>query len=404
MNSLTDKRRDDVGLILTNNCKNDPRDYLDLILSNNLTINYIMKTAHTYVTETDVVTKKEFEKVQKSIAAGRIDYIVNEKEPIEVLSLFRPFSYKPRFFMSKFENSVLPKNVVTEVFKNYVKEANADITAMFNWLIQSMSVINFNLINGNITAKGDTITNETGTKEAWIKIVHKTPILNENREIGRTYPSYTYTYTYPALMKIDGKYLICYRNGQAFLNDKDTYVTDQINLLPEQTNTEEDQVSLPLEVKTFTKEEMENIIIDNLVIEFHYLQYGNVTYDDKSEISVKEKPYFYPPYGLNSSFTYNLTLNTTRTKIMGETKRVSTSFVSRYYYCYFHLCGVYFYKAFIRKEEYKIDAVGEGYFPYINKDFYKNRISYNCLITDNAQHVQLETEKEESIQQGFQYY
>ena len=365
---------------------------LNLMLTNNLIIDYVMSTAGTSITKTDTDVKNEFDKHRGGLIAGHTDYIVNKEEPLEVLSLFKPFSYKPEFFMSKFPNSVIPKDVITTVFKNYLKESGASVKNVFNWLMQSMSVINYTLIKDNVITSGDTIEDKSETDESYIKITHQeaTTAGDSGASTSGGAPaaaSLPPTFKYPALIKVNGKYVVYYKNGKASLNDEDTYETQETNLPPIN--------------KTFNEDEMLNIIVDNIVIKFHYLQYGDIVYDDNSEILVKEKPYFYPPYGLHSSFFYNLMFNNLRTRVMMQTKEAVNSFVSRYYYAYLHLCGVYFYKAFIRKENNEIETIEKEYFPYINKDFYKTKMPPDFSTTNKAIDVEINDEKEELKKQGF---
>ena len=370
---------------------------LNIMLSNNLTIGYVMSKAGTSVTKTDGAIKNEFEKYRGGLISGHKEYIVNKEDPLEVLSLFKPFTYLPEFHMSKFENSILPKKVITEIFKTYLKESNAKVKDIFNWLMQSMSVVNYTLIKDSVIADGDTIENKEDTNESWIKITHKEPApaaapasttsSSTTSNTAAPAPAPPPTYIYPALIKIGGKYLVYYKNGKASIKDKDHYKTQEIT--PPSLN------------KSFNENEMLDIIIDNLVVRFHYLQYGDVSYDDNTEILVKEKPYFYSPYGLHSSYFYNVMLNNMRTRVMMQTKEATGSYVSRYYYSYFHLCGVYFYKAFIRKEEYKIQPIDKEYFPFIYKDFYKHKMPSDFSTTNKAIEAEINSEKEELKRQGF---
>jgi len=363
---------------------------LDLALTDTNAIGYALDKGGLSLSKTASEYKNDFVSYRNGLIAGNKNYFINHKEPLDALSLFAPFYYNPKYFLDKLSDSYIPKDKIKLLFDNYLKESGNKIEDIFKWYVKSMTVINYNFIKDAVTAEGNTIEYEVGDK-CYIKIIEQPPAATDSSTGGNTSSSGGETvapqptYRYVGLFK-HNKYIVYFNNNKVYLNNEDNY----------ETKKNKD----PNPNYTITKDDMEEILLNSIVFKFHYLQYGAVEYDDGSEILVKEKPYFFPGYGLHSSFFYNLMLNNLRAKIMTKEKEATESYISRYFYGYLHLCGVYFYKGFIRQEEFKQDEVTEDYFPYLNKDFYKTVMPDDFSTTDKSKDEEIKAEKEELKRNG----
>ena len=293
------------------------------------------------------------------------------------LSLITPFTFNPPVFVDKEPIPIIPIEQKIKLLENYIKTTN--VKDMFNWLLNAVASSNKTLLG----AEGDAYEISTDLKEAYIYSEDNgdstdDSASNSSSDSSSSDTAAQPTKTYYALIKYNDEYIIYNNGGNVFTYSDLQYET----------------TTKPKPNKTLTTKDMFNIILDSLVVKLHYLKVVNVTYNDGSTFSVKTKPYFYGGYGVQASFNFNKMLNVNRNSYVNTTKEITDVKINHYYYCYLHLCGIYFYKALL-SSTYDILEVPKEFFPYSDTEFYKNPISSDLSTIDNSKDVEITFEKNE---------
>jgi len=291
------------------------------------------------------------------------------------LSLITPFTFNPPVFVDKEPAPVIPIEQKTKLLENYINATNTNVKDMFNWLLNAIASSNKTLLD----TEGDIYEISTDLKEAYIYSEDSGDSTDGSTSDSNSSDTAAQpTKTYYALIKYNDEYIIYNNDGNVFTYSDLQYET----------------TTKPKPNKTLTTKDMFNIILDSLVLKLHYLKVVNVTYNDDSTFSIKTKPYFYGGYGVQASFNFNKMLNVNRNSYVNTTKEITDVQIDHYYYCYFHLCGIYFYKALL-SSTYDIIEVPEEFFPYSDTGFYTNPISSDLSTIDNSKDVEITFEKNE---------
>jgi len=316
----------------------------------------------------DSKTKEAFNNYKISTDSNDVIPDTDEDSDYSRLSLITPFTFNPPVFIDKEPSSIIPIEQKKKILRNYIDTTGVNVKDIFNWLLNSIASFNKTLLG----TKGDSYKISTDLKEAHIF-----------SEDGGYYTNSSTTVSQPgklhhALVKYNNEYIIYNNDGNVFTYSSPQYTT----------------VTKPIPNKTLTTEDMFNIILDSLVVKLHYLKIVNVTYNDGSTLSIKTKPYFHGAYGVRASFNFNKMLNISRNSYVNTTKEITNVNIDHYYYCYIHLCGIYFYKVLL-SSTYDILEVPKEYFPYTDTEFYKNPIPSDLSTIDNSKDVEIIFEKNE---------
>jgi hypothetical protein len=131
--------------------------------------------------------------------------------------------------------------------------------------------------------------------------------------------------------------------------------------------------------KKLTEDEMKDIILDTMVIKYHFLRVVDVTYSNNKKITGRTYPYFYAPFGHVANYKFNDDIHTFRNENVFNGIIVSNTENYHYFYCYVHILGIYVQKVFIdyhailkdkpTVSDYKFTEVDKRYLPYLNKNF-----------------------------------
>ena len=316
-------------------------------------------------------SKKDFDNYKNKVDNEDTVPGTDEDSNYSRFSLITPFTFNPPVFVDKEPLSIIPVEQKIKLLKSYINTTNTNIKDMFNWLLNSVASSNKTLLG----TKGDSYKISTNLKEAYVSSENSGGSTNSSTAASQSGKIYY------ALIKYNNEYIIYNNDGKVFTYSNPQYMT----------------ATKPVPNKTLTTEDMFNIISDSLVIKLHYLKIVNVTYNDGSTLSVKTKPYFYGAYGVRASFNFNKTLNISRNSYVNTTKEITNVNIDHYYYCYLHLCGIYFYKALL-SSTYDILKVPKEYFPYADTEFYKKPISSDLSTIDNSKDVEITFEKNELSQ------
>jgi len=293
------------------------------------------------------------------------------------LSLITPFTFNPPVFIDKEPVPIIPIEQKTKLLEDYINATNADVKDMFNWLLNAIASSNKTLLD----TEGDVYEVSADLKEAYIYSEDNGDSTdgsasNSSSDSSSSDTAAQPTKTYYALIKYNDEYIIYNNDGNIF-----TYSDLQYEATTEPTPN-----------KTLTTEDMFNIILDSLVLKFHYLKVVKVIYNDGYTFSIKTKPYFYGGYGVQASFNFNKMLNVSRNSYINTSKEMTNVEIDHYYYCYLHLCGIYFYKALL-SSTYDVIEVPEDFFPYTDSTFYKKPISSDLSTVDKSKDIEISFEK-----------
>ena len=315
----------------------------------------------------DLKTMDEFITYKNNLLSQNTITDDSEDSLYSKLSLTQPFVFNPPAFLDKLPNELIPKDYKKQMLVDYITKSNTGIKNIFNWLINSVAFINKSLYDVD-----DSYTISADLTEAYLTSESESGDSSDDSE-----DSSSTTTIYHALLKYNDSYILYNNDGNVFIYTDKEY---------ESTDTPEPN-------KTLTDDEMLDIITDSLVIKFHYLKMSKIIYNDNSSFTILTEPYYYGGYGVRASFNFNKTLNDNRNAYIGTSKEITNVEFGYYYYCYLHLCGVYFYKVFVRDDTYEFLDIPDNFNPYINTDFYTTMLPDDLSTIDRSEDIEINFEK-----------